>query len=174
MLDQVYLRDSIGQRAVVADACNYLLTNRDSYFRDLKPKIVNGVSVNIALCSSKIMPYTKLENVTQAITTCREMLMLSSYPIDWHVRSLFKNFVVINSFTGEVIPTFNFPEKVFGEAYKHIPFYPETHFWMGDKNLLNHKLKPAAKHKLEVLAEKENWLGKSMSFVSDNLHRCGE
>ncbi len=95
--------------------------------------------------------------------------MISHCPIDWHIGFYFKQFHLLESFTGNVRDLSMLGEKLFKD--KFIPFNRATHVLFGD----NVHVKPMALRKNKQLildvAQKHKWYSKSESSIIDDIVR---
>lgn len=85
----------------------------------------------------------------------RNTLMISHVPLDFHLYKVFKNFNILESYTGKLKAKNDFGLKVFKN--EHIPFNKYTHLLLGDKWYLRSQVSPAVKRDIAAQAEQQRW-----------------
>lgn len=85
----------------------------------------------------------------------RKTLMVSHVPLDFHLYRVFKDFTILESYTGNLKTIKQFGKKVFDD--EAIPFNKYTHLVLGDKWYLKCHLDRKSKKELKQLAVAEHW-----------------
>ena len=85
----------------------------------------------------------------------RKTLMISHVPLDFHLYRTFKDFSILESYTGEIKVPKQLGKKVFNN--EDVPFNKYTHLLYGDKYYLKSQLDIKRKRMLNEVAKKEHW-----------------
>ena len=85
----------------------------------------------------------------------RRTLMISHVPLDFHLYRIFKNFMLLESYTGKIKGPKEFGRKVFKN--EKIPFNKYTHLLLGDKWYMRQQVDLRTKRAISDLAAKDRW-----------------
>lgn len=85
----------------------------------------------------------------------RSTLLISHVPLDFHFYRTFKDFMLLESYTGNFKTLPDLGKKVFGDAA--LPFNKYTHLLLGDKWYLKNQVENKFKKQLIDRASTENW-----------------
>lgn len=85
----------------------------------------------------------------------RKVLMVSHVPLDFHVYRSFKEFTLLESYTGAFKTVRDLGKKVF--QLDSVPFNKYTHLLLGDKWYLKQLVDNKTKKLINERASKENW-----------------
>lgn len=85
----------------------------------------------------------------------RKTLMISHIPSDMHLSEQFKDFSILESFTGKIKVPKEFGEKVFKDP--NLPWNKYVHLLLGDSKLLKAQITAKQKRKLKEMAEQGHW-----------------
>ena len=143
--------------------------------KEFNTEMIDGVQITQAFISGKRGPiHLGLKKVLENIHNNRRCLVISSYPLDYHLQS-FKSFVpvftVLNSYTGELVEGRKLSEKVFKN--KSIPFNVYTHALLGDSKSFKGSVSRTEKKKLIQLANSEIWNLRSTEHIRRSLQTNG-
>lgn len=94
--------------------------------------------------------------------TYRRVLMISHVPLDFHLYKHFKDFNILESYTGNIKTVKDLGKKVFSDDF--VPFNKYTHLLFGDKWYINGFLKTSDKRRVKELAKEQKW-----AMMPDNL-----
>lgn len=99
----------------------------------------------------------------------RKVLMISHVPLDFHLYRQFKEFHILESYTGALKTQKQLGKKVFGDDT--LPFNKYLHLLLGDRWYLKSLVKTTTKNEMKKRAIKEHWAiipdkGVLMSLVS--------
>ena len=115
------------------------------------------------------LPYKTLAKEVNGLTNEHRVAMVSNHPLDYHLAKSCSDFMMINSYTGEVLEIGDIPTKVFGS--NTFPFNTITHALLGDKEDISSALKPKEKKSLADIAAREAW----MCFLEEEVaKRCND
>lgn len=92
----------------------------------------------------------------------RKVLMVSHVPLDFHLCRAFRDFTIMESYTGNLKTLPDFGRKVFQD--ENVPFNKYTHLLLGDKWYLKSLIPSKSKRELKEVAAKERW-----NILSDKL-----
>lgn len=85
----------------------------------------------------------------------RKVLMISHVPSDFHLYKHFKQFNILESYTGKIKGVKELGEKVFKD--KNIPWNKYTHLIFGDSKYLKSQILPKSKKQIKELAARNHW-----------------
>jgi hypothetical protein len=150
---------------LIKGSANYNVTNVND--------TVDIIECTLGNSGSPII-YRELAQIAKRIggeySNIRNMFMLSSIPMDWHMYRYLdtlsnKGFRLIESYTAQIHTPLEFNNKVFGNEY--VPFTPYTHLVLGDKVLIEPMVKRNDKKDFIELAKKDKWNWKSHDIVNN-------
>lgn len=98
--------------------------------------------------------FKDLANFTDNIQY-RSVLMISHAPSDFHLYRKFKDFRILESFTGNLKEPKEFGKKVFKD--ENIPFNKYTHLLLGDEWYLKSQLDTTGKKEFKKISESRRW-----------------
>lgn len=84
-----------------------------------------------------------------------DVLMISHVPLDFHLYRYFKNFTILESYTGALKQRNQLGKKVFGEDL--FPFNKYTHLLLGDKWYLKTSVTIKMRNQMKLKAKAEHW-----------------
>lgn len=118
---------------------------------------------------NSMLPYKLLSKELNGVENQHRVVMISNHPLDYHIAKFCDDFMMINSYTGEVLETGDLATKVFGG--NTFPFNTVTHALLGDKEDISSALKPKEKRSLADIASREAW----MCFLEEEVaKRCSD
>lgn len=85
----------------------------------------------------------------------RSVLMVSHVPLDFHLYRTFKDFTLLESYTGNFKTVKDFGKKVFGDP--EVPFNKYTHLLLGDKWYLEALADKKTKSLIKKRAKDHHW-----------------
>lgn len=130
--------------------------------------IRNGVRVLIVVTNDQTIPsYKHLSRMIYNQRNAHHILMVSHYPLDYHMARKLPVFSLVNSHTGTLVPANKLGEKVFDNPF--LPFNTYTHALLGDKPLIKNSLDRASKKSLIGIAEMDRWSVKTADYIKDKL-----
>lgn len=101
----------------------------------------------------------------------RNTLLVSHVPSDFHMYKMFKNFAILESYTGAFKQHGDLGKKVFGDPA--VPFNKYTHILLGDKWYVKQQVDQKTKKAIKDKANSDNWRilpDKSILEALVNMH----
>jgi hypothetical protein len=130
--------------------------------------IRNGVRVMTMIARDQTIPSWKhLSRTIYNQKNNHHVIMISSYPLDYHICRKLPKFMLVNSHTGLPVLPDGLGEKVFD--VEGVPFNVHTHVLMGDKPLMKSTLDRASKKSLINISNLDKWTLKTADYVRDKL-----
>lgn len=117
--------------------------------------------------TDRIFPHKHLINELGMLRNNHLVAHITHHPCDYHVSKYCSDYRIIQSYTGKILTSDSFAEKIFGTA--DIPFNPYTHGLLGDKEDIKCSLTPAEKKKLVEIAKKESWSIHTAEWIYERL-----
>lgn len=186
LLNESMIRPMVGNRKLIYEVIEYIIKKRKELFGDKCDGVINNVRIvfrcinysHTGLLSgaasafhstSMIPPYTRLLDNIKDLASPRNVIMMSHNPIDYHICRYVDSFVLLESHTGEWKKPHQLGQKVFGNDCIDVPFYPATHYCLGDKHLVLPTLNSKLKTMLLEEAKRDNWNTKSQAYVKSKI-----
>ncbi len=185
LLSPTVLRPITNNRKLLQEAIDYVIKHNKELFGPKNEGLINNIKVlfrNLNSSNSEFIagvssiygssmtpPYKRLLDIVKDISVTKNILMISSNCIDYHLARYVDNFVLLESHTGEWKKPHILNKKVFGEEYVDVPFYPATHYCLGDKSMILPQIPIKGKEILKAMAKADNWNTKSMAYVKEQI-----
>lgn len=142
---------------------------------------IAGMDCFFIKCGNKIeFPHTQLVKIVESIDklyvkkrhpvsfgTDKKYMLITHYPIDFHLFFLFSKIVLMESFTGVIKPFNMLGVKIFKIPF--VPFNKYTHILFGDPV----QIKPLVQRKLKQefldIAQKNRWKSKTSENILNDI-----
>jgi len=164
------IRPESKTRSNINNNTTLLLNSRTDLLKDSDDKA--NVHVSITPEHYGRLPHNLIVRDLVAIPGKRDAIMLTHYPLDYHVinrRST--DLRILESFTGHIGDRERMSEKVFKDP--KIPFCGITHQLLGDSEQIISPLKRNEIKLLKTTAVKDNWNLLPISDIKDKVNKLG-
>jgi len=171
-LQEILVRPETPSRKLVNDATNYIIDRSRELFGPKGEGTFNGIKVRFeSMQTGEPSIYKRLYNLMSKQGMLLKVIMISHYPIDYHVARYVDKFVLLETHTGKWKLIDELSVKIFGEKFKELPFLPSTHLCFGDKPLISMNISTKQKDDLLQTSRKQGWRLKSANYIKSEIKR---